>query len=355
MQEHSCATNRGKRGFALLMKFAWTVTACAGLGCVAEPATQAVRHDSAVRDANDEPSASGTGGMAGAGGAQGTGGVQGTGGDTQGREGGRQDALGNGGASGTGGATGTGGSSSGGGATSTGGSVGSGGASNKGGVTGRGGSSNTGGSVGSGGASGKGGTLSSSPDGAADALGTSDVGIVVVPIPDAAVKNDAPAAFWTTTYAANCAPAAIGGRNESDGHHRPGEDCMRSGCHLKPKSAHHHAGTDCRGSGCHSNGSPDGSGAPAFLFGGTVYRAVTMAADPKVEVAVKATEGMYLACSANNGNFWIVAPSNTKTLTWSGAGVRLRNANGEAPMMTTAAAGCNASACHTGVMKITSP
>jgi hypothetical protein len=177
----------------------------------------------------------------------------------------------------------------------------------------------------------------------------------VVPIPDAAVKSDAFAAFWTTTYAANCAPPTIGGRNESDGHHRPGEDCMRSGCHLNPKTAHHHAGSDCRGSGCHSNGSPDGSGAPAFLFGGTVYRAATLAADPKVEVAVKASEGMYLACSANNGNFWVVAPSNTKTLTWSGAGVRLRNANGEAPMMTTSAAGCNASACHTGAMKMTSP
>jgi hypothetical protein len=35
--------------------------------------------------------------------------------------------------------------------------------------------------------------------------------------------------------------------------------------------------------------------------------------------------------------------------------VRLRNANGEAPMMTTPAAGCNASACHTGTMKMTSP
>jgi hypothetical protein len=61
------------------------------------------------------------------------------------------------------------------------------------------------------------------------------------------------------------------------------------------------------------------------------------------------------AVSANNGNFWVVAPSNTKTLTWSGAGVRLRNANGDAPMMSTAAAGCNASACHKGTLKMTSP
>lgn len=130
---------------------------------------------------------------------------------------------------------------------------------------------------------------------------------------------------------------------------------MRSGCHLNPGTPEHHAGTDCRGSGCHNNGSPDGTGAPAFLWGGTVYRAVTLAADRGVEVAVRATQGFYTACSASNGNFWVIAPTGTKTLTWTGASARLRNANGEAPMMTTPAAGCNASTCHTGTLKMTSP
>ena len=130
---------------------------------------------------------------------------------------------------------------------------------------------------------------------------------------------------------------------------------MRSGCHLNPKNAHHHAGTDCRGSGCHANGSPDGSGAPAFLFGGTVYRAVTLAADPGVEIAVKTTSAAYSACSASNGNVWQIAPSGTTTLSWTGATVRLRNANGEAAMMTAVAAGCNATTCHSGTMKMTSP
>ena len=348
------------------------MTAIAGWACNQVPTGSAVRQDGAVRDATlpadasrpDEPAAQGTGGGLGTGGAAntggyaGAGGIPGTGGATQVRDAGRQDVVGSGGNSGTGGATAPGGSTSTGGASSSGGTVGAGGSLGAGGAVGNGGTSTTGGTVGGGGTSGTGGgagTRTSSPDAATDAVGSRDTGIAAIPIPDAAGKSDAPQIFWTTTYAANCAPPAIGGRDESDGHHRPGEDCMRSGCHLNPKTANHHAGTDCRGSGCHSNGSPDGSGAPAFLFGGTVYRAVTLAADPKVEVGVKATQGMYVACSANNGNFWVVAPSNTKTLTWSGAGVRLRNANGEAPMMTTAAAGCNASACHTGTLKMTSP
>jgi hypothetical protein len=177
----------------------------------------------------------------------------------------------------------------------------------------------------------------------------------LAPIPNLPVKQDAALAFWPGGFTPNCAPPAIGGRSEADGHHRPGENCMTSGCHLNPKKAHHHAGTDCRGSGCHSKGSPDGSGAPAFLFGGTAYRAVTLAADPGVEVGVQPTKGFYSACSASNGNFWYLAPSGTTSLAWAGASTRLRNANGEAPMMTAPAAGCNASTCHAGTMKITTP
>ena len=176
------------------------------------------------------------------------------------------------------------------------------------------------------------------------------------PIPDAFVRFDTPPLFWTTSsYAQNCTPPSIGGRSENDGHHRQGEDCMRSGCHLNPKKAHHHAGTDCRGSGCHANGSKDGSGAPAFLFGGTVYQAGTLAANPNIEVAVKAASTSYSACSATNGNFWYVPPSGTTGINWTGASARLRGANGEAAMMSPAAAGCNAATCHIGVLRMTSP
>jgi hypothetical protein len=239
-----------------------------------------------------------------------------------------------------------------------GGSAGKAGSSSAGGQAGAGGQSGTGGFTGSGGQNGTGG---SSPD-AAGADATLDVAVSkdvaipdLAPIPDLPVKQDAALAFWQAGFTPDCAPPAIGGRSEADGHHRPGENCMTSGCHLNPKTAHHHAGTDCRGSGCHSKGSPDGSGAPAFLFGGTVYRAVTLAADPGVEVGVQPTKGFYSACSASNGNFWYLASSATTSLAWAGAITRLRNANGEAPMMTAPAAGCSATSCHTGTMKITSP
>jgi hypothetical protein len=174
-------------------------------------------------------------------------------------------------------------------------------------------------------------------------------------IPDLPIRLDSAPAFWTTNYAPNCTPPAIGSRAQSDGHHRAGENCMTSGCHLNPKRANHHAGTDCRGSGCHNNGSPDGSGAPAFLYAGTAYRAGTLAAEARAEVGVKTSSGFNLACSASNGNFWYIAPSGTTSMTWTGSTARLRNASGEAPMMTSPAAGCNATACHTKMLKITAP
>ena len=206
-----------------------------------------------------------------------------------------------------------------------------------------------------GGAPGSGGVSAGGMGGPDAAMPKDAVAPDLAPIPDAPVRLDAPLTFWTTSYTANCTPPAIGGRAQADGHHRAGEDCMRSGCHLNPKKPEHHAGTDCRGSGCHANGSPDGSGAPAFLFGGTVYRAVTLAADPGVEVSVKAASTAYSACSASNGNFWVSSPTGTTSITWAGASTRLRNANGEAPMMGTPAAGCNATTCHTGILKMTSP
>jgi hypothetical protein len=208
------------------------------------------------------------------------------------------------------------------------------------------------GSTAVGGSAGSGGNVA---DASPEAVVYRDASVDHLPIPDLGSRADTPPTFWTESFTPNCSPPAIGGRLESDGHHRAGEDCMRSGCHLNPKQAEHHAGTDCRGSGCHANGSPDGSGAPAFLFGGTVYRAATLAADSGVQVGVKAAQGFYSSCSASNGNFWYVASGGITALTWTSASVRLRNANGEAPMMSAPAAGCSASTCHTRTLKMTSP
>jgi hypothetical protein len=305
---------------------------------------------------------SGPGGLGGSAGS-----LAGNGGATTGGEGGAAGAATGGTRTGDGGTSG-GGAGSGGvterGDGSVGGAVVSDGARERGSTGGgapAGGSGSGGSSAGVAG-SGAGGSVGSDAkptgDAGADATVSKDSAVAVPDayvIPDLPNRQDAAAEFWTTAYAANCTPPAYGGRAQTDGHHRPGENCMTSGCHLNPKKAEHHAGTDCRGSGCHSNGSPDGSGAPAFLFGGTAYHAVTLAAEVAAEVRVLASDGFYSACTASNGNFWYMAPSGKTSLRWTGATTRLRNANGQAPMMTAPAAGCNASTCHTKTMKITAP
>jgi hypothetical protein len=104
-------------------------------------------------------------------------------------------------------------------------------------------------------------------------------------------------------------------------------------------------------SGCHAGGSPD-AGA-AFLFGGTVRRAGSLALYPSVEVAVKTKSEFYSACSATNGNFWIIAP-DAGSLDWSSASPRVRSSNGEAAMTSsTPVAGCNS--CHNETLLMTAP
>jgi hypothetical protein len=103
-------------------------------------------------------------------------------------------------------------------------------------------------------------------------------------------------------------------------------------------------------SGCHAGGSPD-AGA-AFLFGGTVRRAGSLAPYASVEVAVKAKSEFYSACSAANGNFWIVA-ADAGSLDWNTATARVRSSNGETVMLPVPEAGCNS--CHNEVMLMTAP
>lgn len=249
-----------------------------------------------------------------------------------------------------------------GGAAKSGGSGGSGGSAGSGGSTGSGGSggSGTGGSNGSDGSI-DGGADATGADGSRAETGTGDLGSPdayvtpdLPPGPDTAVRIDTAALVWPARFVASCTPAAINGRQQDDGHHHAGEDCMTSGCHLYPELAAHYEGTDCRGSGCHPSGSPDGSGAPAFYFGGTIYRTAGLLAAPAVEVAVRTTEGFYSACSATNGNFWSLAPRRTSPpLTWSSAATGARNAEGESVMTTALAAGCNAALCHSEKQRLT--
>ena len=164
-----------------------------------------------------------------------------------------------------------------------------------------------------------------------DAAANRDAATADLPVnPDVPAKLDAAAEFWTTPFVANCTPPSIGGRSQSDGYHRASEDCMQSGCHL--------------------GGSPDAG--PAFLFGGTARRAGSLAAYPSVEVAVKTQSEFYTACSATNGNFWIVA-TDAGSLDWNTATARVRSSNGETVMLPVPEAGCNS--CHNAVMLMTAP
>lgn len=167
--------------------------------------------------------------------------------------------------------------------------------------------------------------------GTADAAAKGDTAVADLPaIPDAPITSDSAPGFWTTPFVANCTPLPVGGQPQSDGHHRASEDCMQSGCHA--------------------GGSPD-AGA-AFLFGGTVRRAGSLAPYPSVEVAVQAQSAFYSACSATNGNFWMIAPDGG-SLDWATATARARSANGEAVMLPAPEAACNN--CHSQVMLITAP
>jgi hypothetical protein len=188
-----------------------------------------------------------------------------------------------------------------------------------------------GGQAGSSGSGGSGAGGSGSGGASADAATNRDTTADLPANPDAPVKSDAAADFWTTQFVANCTPPPIGGRSQTDGHHRAGEDCMQSGCHM--------------------GGSPD-AGA-AFLFGGTVRRAGSLALYPSVEVAVKTKSEFYSACSATNGNFWVVS-ADAGSLDWSSASPRVRSSNGEGVMSsTTPVAGCNS--CHSEILLMTAP
>jgi len=142
----------------------------------------------------------------------------------------------------------------------------------------------------------------------------------------------------------------VGNWEEPQGHHNPGADCMTWGCHFNPVPATHNAGKDC--TECHAGGSPDGSGAPEFLFGGTVYQAETGEGAAKIEVGLNSGGMLAATCSAANGNFWALAGPS---ISWSSVTARIRDSAGEASMQAAPTAGCNASGCHAGDSRLGAP
>jgi hypothetical protein len=130
--------------------------------------------------------------------------------------------------------------------------------------------------------------------------------------------------FWkTVTYSATGLP------NPSNGNHNQGLNCIQ----------------------CHVSGSS--SGAPVWLFGGTVYKANGTTPAPNVQVGINDGTNLYTTYSATNGNIWLPASG---TINWTNAQVRIRNSNGELTMAgATPASTCNL--CHnsTSYPRITAP
>lgn len=126
-----------------------------------------------------------------------------------------------------------------------------------------------------------------------------------LPVPEAGKD----AGFWNgTDYGAQCPP------NPSDGYHSAGQDCMF----------------------CHN-----GSISPSFVFGGTIYKPDHVEGAPGVEIGVSTPTGLFVGCSASNGNFWVWGPPD---IDWAQAEIRMRNSKGQSIMKSTGAAACNS--CH---------
>lgn len=209
----------------------------------------------------------------------------------------------------SGGATNAGGSSAeaSGGYTVTGGASTTGGTSNRGGNGTTGGSAATGGGLAMGGSPATGGALATG--GHPTAGGTAATG-----------GNS----FWTTV-----AYSATGAPNPADGHHNPGQNCIQ----------------------CHASGST--SGAPVWMFGGTIYQSNGTTPAPNVQVGINDGNTLHTTYTATNGNFWL---ASSGTINWAQAQVRIRDANGELTMAgATPAATCNLCHSSTTYPRITAP
>jgi hypothetical protein len=131
--------------------------------------------------------------------------------------------------------------------------------------------------------------------------------------------GDRGAAWWPKAYDPSCAPVP------ADGKHSPGSNCQN----------------------CHESGP-----APMLWeWAGTIYLADEVTPAPKVEIGVKSGATVHVACSADNGNFWL--PKLAVAIDWASAEVRTRDANGESPMISKATGACNS--CHAGGLKLTAP
>ena len=116
-----------------------------------------------------------------------------------------------------------------------------------------------------------------------------------------------------------------------------------------PSSGNHNQGQNCIQ--CHVSGSS--TGAPTWLFGGTVYKTDGTTPAPNVQLGINDGTNLYTTYSATNGNIWLPASG---TVNWAKAQVRIRDSNGESTMAgATPAATCNLCHSSTTYPRITAP
>lgn len=85
-----------------------------------------------------------------------------------------------------------------------------------------------------------------------------------------------------------------------------------------------------------------------------MYQAGTTTGAANVEVGVMSQGALAVACTAANGNFWVLAGP---TITWSSAETRMRSGAGQVSMASAPSAGCSASGCHdsSGALRLNAP
>jgi len=96
-----------------------------------------------------------------------------------------------------------------------------------------------------------------------------------------------------------------------------------------------------------------GTNGPAVLklaFGGIVYRADGVTPAANVEIGVKDGTNQYFVYSAASGLYWAAGPDNVN---WPVADIRMRNASGEVPKLSTSERGADCDSCHVGAQLLT--
>lgn len=143
-------------------------------------------------------------------------------------------------------------------------------------------------------------------------------------------------------------PDGGGGSGDSMG---SGNGCIAVS--ATPPDGHHNPGMGCMSAaGCHNQALGLGTGAPAYSYGGTLFKADKTTPFAGATIVVKLGTAEKSVTVANNGNFWLVpgvAGIDSPTNTTQGE-TKASGCPDVTPMvgkLTQGGGDCNKSGCHT--------